>query len=610
MNAASSGDTILVRAGVYAEGQVEVYKSITLKAESKVILDGLGERHTLLISAHSVTVEGFTIQNSRRGAERRNGLWVDFSGLVLWEAELCKIQRNVFLNNCAGITVYGRSNIIRDNLISDNRLGIRVKGLKNVIINNTLLNNTATAITVCDWLNVIENNTIRGAEDEFSVKFQDGIEMYGSQNIVRKNNIRFTDDGISVYGTNHTIAQNHLILNARGILASDYGSLCRIERNRIEYGSIGIVIGGTKYEIIGNRVCGMGTGIYFEKASENSVKWNNITNNWGSGICMSLSHRNTIQGNILDSNRNSSIYIRWSKENYIVGNYITNSGEDGIRLDWSDWNFIEENWIEKSGDDGIHVGELASDNRIQWNNIVQNFDKGIVVDSSHYVYIQNNNFINNTQQASEIYSGVLWDENYWSDYSGKDENGDGIGDTPYERRGVKDRSPLMNPINITTTPISETFQIFHEVHSFPVSILSNSLILELTFEQSKKQIAFNAIQIGSSGFCNITIPKELLRDNTTHPWKVLLNETEKSFTVTYNQTHSFVYFTYLSEFCKMNVRIEGAEVIPEFSMPILVVLMFLVLVIAIFRKLAEKRENFPNFPFFCSRKYIYTTKYS
>lgn len=68
-----------------------------------------------------------------------------------------------------------------------------------------------------------------------------------------------------------------------------------------------------------------------------------------------------------------------------------------------------------------------------------------------------NNFIDNLYQVSTIfsdsYSMQCFDNsgegNYWSDYKGKDENGDGVGDTPYvidENRS--DRYPLMTPFDI------------------------------------------------------------------------------------------------------------------------------------------------------------------
>jgi hypothetical protein len=52
---------------------------------------------------------------------------------------------------------------------------------------------------------------------------------------------------------------------------------------------------------------------------------------------------------------------------------------------------------------------------------------------------------------------VSWDNstlgNYWDDYSGLDDNQDGIGDTPYIiDENNKDNYPLMNPIELDVIP--------------------------------------------------------------------------------------------------------------------------------------------------------------
>lgn len=72
------------------------------------------------------------------------------------------------------------------------------------------------------------------------------------------------------------------------------------------------------------------------------------------------------------------------------------------------------------------------------NNITHN-DCGIRLDQSSHNKIYHNNIVDNSQQVNITTPGYgnSWDDgypsggNYWSDYTGLDASGDGIGDTPY-----------------------------------------------------------------------------------------------------------------------------------------------------------------------------------
>jgi parallel beta-helix repeat protein len=92
------------------------------------------------------------------------------------------------------------------------------------------------------------------------------------------------------------------------------------------------------------------------------------------------------------------------------------------------------------------------------NNISGSF-YGVCIDSTIGAKLFHNN-LNNTNQilTYRVYANNSWDNgypsagNFWSTYNGTDQNGDGIGDTPYSiAEGNVDNYPLMTPFNIRVT---------------------------------------------------------------------------------------------------------------------------------------------------------------
>ena len=121
-------------------------------------------------------------------------------------------------------------------------------------------------------------------------------------------------------------------------------------------------------------------------------------------------------------------------------------------------NIISEN--EKMG---LFIS--GDNNTIMNNNISNNTKWGIYVINSNYNLLYHNNFMNNGEyNAWEVYSynnnawynTLVLEGNYWDDYNGLDDDGNGIGDTPY---GIapysdvnQDKYPYMNPIRSNPSP--------------------------------------------------------------------------------------------------------------------------------------------------------------
>jgi parallel beta-helix repeat protein len=112
-----------------------------------------------------------------------------------------------------------------------------------------------------------------------------------------------------------------------------------------------------------------------------------------------------------------------------------------------------------NNNNGVHIHFFSNGHTIKDNNIINNTNVGITIygDSIENV-VYHNNFVNNYQQAStQFTASATWDNgtagNYWSDYTGVDADGNGIGDAPYIiEEGGQDRYPLMNPWTPSWTP--------------------------------------------------------------------------------------------------------------------------------------------------------------
>lgn len=178
----------------------------------------------------------------------------------------------------------------------------------------------------------------------------------------------------------------------------------------------GIVIDGAGYTLQGN---GNLTGIWLQEKNNVEVK-NLHIRNFRSGIILTF-------GWSLDGCTDITL----------SGNTITDNQENGI-------NFFESPNV-----------------RIVGNAITENIGYGVKLwFHSNNCSIYHNNFVNNEKSALADSQPTCWDNgtagNYWGDYTGVDNNGDGIGDTSYSiGDGNTDIYPLMEPFEVPETEIPD-----------------------------------------------------------------------------------------------------------------------------------------------------------
>ncbi len=219
---------------------------------------------------------------------------------------------------------------------------------------------------------------------------------------------------------------------------------CAIESCVSEDNRAGLFLHGSCYNsITGCRFDSNTSGIYFFESPGGPVNYNSA---------------NQIQNNIFNANTQYGIEFRhmmpYHYSNLISGNLISNNG-NGISMIMSSENIISFNDLENNSDYGITL-EMC-------------------IGGGEYNTFHHNNFISNnggSVQAADQGGGIdYWystadqEGNHWSDYTGPDNNGDGIGDEPYDVDGgeSQDLYPLMERLyaiieGIVTNEASEPIE--------------------------------------------------------------------------------------------------------------------------------------------------------
>jgi len=184
-------------------------------------------------------------------------------------------------------------------------------------------------------------------------------------------------------------------------------------------------------------------GIWLWESCNNTVTNNTANENNEGGICLDFSDNNTVTNNTANENNHSGVQLFQESCNNTVTNNIANLNNDsGICLqDFSNYNAITDNAASENSESGICL-DNSSDNLI-YNNYFNNTNNALDDGTNTW------NISKTT--GTNIIGGSWLGGNFWSDYTGTDTNGDGIGNTmlPYDSSGGiqngGDWLPLVKP---------------------------------------------------------------------------------------------------------------------------------------------------------------------
>jgi len=232
---------------------------------------------------------------------------------------------------------------------------------------------------------------------------------------------------------------------------------------------------------------------------------------------------------------------------------------------------------------GYTPDKLMCNFKAVWGNNITENGYGIAVLNSTNNIIYHNNFINNTWSYQPTYGEVqIWDNgypsggNYWDKYVGVDADHDCLGDTSYNvYSNNKDNYPLMGPFHTFNAGTWNETQ-------FDTDIVSKSGIAGFDFNPDSKTLNFVVMgRDDTTGFCRVTIPKDIMWCDNLGEWTITVGGTLIAPT-NVTQTIKYTYICFVYTHSTKVVEIKSTNAVPEFAVvPILLMLVMATTLVAV-----------------------------
>ncbi|MCB0706505.1 MAG: nitrous oxide reductase family maturation protein NosD [Saprospiraceae bacterium] len=313
---ASDGDQIIIKSGLYREGNIQVTKSVHLLGEGWPVLDGEGQTEILTITARHVLIEGLEIRNVG------NSYIEDRAGIRLRNTRFCTIRNNRLVNTFFGIYLEHSA----DCVISGNEV------LGEALEENSSGN--AIHCWYCQRLTIRDNQVYRH-RDGIYFEFVDNSQIFGNTS---KDNLRY---GLHfMFSNDDYYYENRFIQNGAGV-AVMFSKCIDMDHNifasnwgRASYGLLLKEL--TDTDIRNNSFRENTIGIYVEGCSRIDYHHNEFKQN---GWALKMS------GGCLDNHL---------QENNFIGNSFDLST---LASAGTENTFDNNYWSEYSGYDLDHNGE-------------------------------------------------------------------------------------------------------------------------------------------------------------------------------------------------------------------------------------------------------------
>ena len=402
-------NTKIVNFGVGIELRIKDYESNTTASNDQILDNYIDATYFAIdLNTEKGTVSGNTLisRNSKYG--------------VLFDCNNTVFSNNAFVDG--GLIVYEPrvGNVLFGNTINGEPL-VYLEHQSNQIIDG------AAQIVLTDCSNMTVSNVDTNADLRVTIT------------LFRTSNTRITDcQGNIVLRNSHsnTIVNNEL---------ADVGSM-------VSYSSAAIELSASDNNTIaGNLILATESlGVDLLGSSYNNVRGNQISSTGQAGVMIESTIESKPVFNYINENSinctENGVYLRGgARDNFVFKNLITDC-KNSVMLSGGYENTFVGNNISRSMQYAVYLA-ISDDNIFYHNDFVDNavlaYEQHEFYYPSPFSYYSERNAWDNGEEG-----------NYWSDYTGYDADGNGIGDTPHPvYENFTDRYPLTALFDINTVTI-------------------------------------------------------------------------------------------------------------------------------------------------------------
>lgn len=298
---AEPGDTVMIRAGIYREGNIVLEKSIVLIGEGYPVLDGENKFETLTVHTKNAVIQGLKFIDIGIGSIE------DKAAIKILESGNLRILDNKFENAFFGIYLANSSHIwienneLKSEAEAEHQIGngIHLWKCEHITINANKVKGHRDGI----YFEFVTNSLITNNYSEGNMRY--GLHfMFSNNDEYRDNTFINNGAGVAVMYTKGVKMINNHFLHNWG--SSAYGLLLKDIRDSF--------VSGNEFEE--NSV-----GIFMEGSSRNEIKENTFVRN-GYAFKLQAScddnviSQNNFQQNTFDLVTNGSLVLNRIEKNY------------------------------------------------------------------------------------------------------------------------------------------------------------------------------------------------------------------------------------------------------------------------------------------------------